>query len=54
MSLMVARRYISIDVTNPRGGYQETFAVIVPILDHRSGHYVRPNKVAFKYLDYDT
>jgi hypothetical protein len=23
-----------------------------PILDHKNGHYVRPNRVAFKYLDF--
>jgi hypothetical protein len=25
---------------------------MAPILDHRNDHYVRPNKVAFKYLDF--
>jgi len=26
--------------------------MIAPILDHKNGHYVRPNRVAFKYLDF--
>ncbi len=25
---------------------------MAPILDHRNDHYVRPNKVAFKYHDF--
>jgi len=37
---------------NPRGGYQEPFAVTTPIFDHKYGHYVRPNKVALKYRDF--
>jgi hypothetical protein len=50
---MVVGRYKSVDVTNPRGGYWKPFAVIILILDNRNGHYVRPNKVAFKYLDFN-
>jgi hypothetical protein len=52
MNSMVARRYRSANVMNPRGGYWEPFAVTTSIHDHRNGHYVRPNKVAFKYLDF--
>ncbi len=37
---------------NSRGGYQKSYVVTILILDHRDGHYVRPNKVAFKYLDF--
>ncbi len=37
---------------NPRGGYRKLSIIIIPILDHRDGHYVRPNKVAFKYPDF--
>jgi hypothetical protein len=52
MSSMVARRYISVDVANPRGGYQKPFVVIPPIPNHENGHYVRPNKVACKYPNF--
>ncbi len=49
---MVVRRYKSANAMHPRKGYQEPFAIITPILDHRDGHYVRPNKVTIKYLDF--
>jgi hypothetical protein len=52
MSLMDAGRYKSADVMNLRKGHRKPFVVIVPIFYHRVGHYVRPNKVAFKYLDF--
>jgi hypothetical protein len=52
MNSMVARGYKSEDVVNPRGGYWKPFDVIASILDHRDGHYVGLNKVAFKYLDF--
>jgi hypothetical protein len=35
-----------------RGGYQEPIVVTTPILDHKDGHYVRPNKVASKYPNF--
>jgi hypothetical protein len=37
---------------NLRGGCQKPFVVIALILHHQDGHYVRPNKVAFKCLDF--
>jgi len=52
MSLMATRGYRSVNVTNLKGGYSEPFIVTTPILDHIDGHYVRPNKVALKYLDF--
>jgi hypothetical protein len=52
MSLMVAKRYKNVNATNPRGGYQKPFVVTIPILVHGDGHYVKPNKVAFKYPDF--
>jgi hypothetical protein len=52
MNPMVVRGYKSANVVNPRGGYWKPFAVIASILDHRDGHYVGLNKVAFKYLDF--
>jgi hypothetical protein len=48
---MAARGYKSVDAMNPRGGHQEPSAITAQILDHKNGHYVRPNKVAIKYLD---
>jgi hypothetical protein len=52
MNSMTVRGCRSADVMHSRGRYQEPIALIAPILDHRDGHYVRPNKVAFKYLDF--
>ncbi len=49
---MVVGRYMSADVMNPRGGYQEPFVVTTPIVYHKDGHYVWPNWVAFKYHDF--
>jgi len=45
-------RYRSVNVMNPRGGNQKPSIVTIPILDHKDGHYVKPNKVAFKYPDF--
>jgi hypothetical protein len=52
MSLMVARGYKSAYVVNPKRGHREPFVVIIPFIDHRDGHYVRPNKVALKYPNF--
>jgi hypothetical protein len=49
---MVARRYKSANAADLRGGYQKPFVVTAQICDHRDGHYVRPNKVAFKYPNF--
>jgi len=52
MSSMVVRRYRNANVVHPIGGYQEPFVIIVPTFDHKDGHYVRPNRVVLKYLDF--
>jgi hypothetical protein len=52
MSSMVIGGYINADTMYPIGGYWEPSVVITPIPDHRDGHYVRPNRVAFKYLNF--
>jgi hypothetical protein len=52
MSLMATRGYRNANVAHPRGGYRELIVVTAPIIDHRNGHYVKPNKVAFKYFDF--
>ncbi len=49
---MAVGRHISVNGMNPSGGYQEPSIVNAQILDHRIGHYVGPNRVAFKYLDF--
>jgi hypothetical protein len=52
MNSMVTKRYKSVDATNPREGYQEQSIITAQILDHKDSHFVRPNKVALKYLDF--
>ncbi len=52
MKSMVNGRYINVDVVNKIGGYQKSSTVSVPIFYHRNGHYVRPNKIVFMYLDF--
>jgi hypothetical protein len=49
---MAARGYESVNATNPRGGYQVPFVVTTQILDHKDGHFIRPNMVAIKYLGF--
>ncbi len=44
--------YRNENAMHPKGGYQELIIVITPIFDHRDGHYVRPNMVAIKYLNF--
>jgi hypothetical protein len=52
MSSMVGGGYKNVNAMNPRGGYQERSIVTTPILDHRDGHYIRPNRVAFRYPNF--
>jgi hypothetical protein len=52
MSLMVARRYKITSARNLKGGYRKPFSVIIGITNNRNGHFLRPNRVAFKYLDF--
>jgi hypothetical protein len=49
---MAIRRCKSANAMHSRGGYQEPIAVIAPILNHRNGHYVRPNWVTLKYPNF--
>ncbi len=51
MSSMAVGRYKSLDVMHPKGGYRKPIAITAPILDHKDGHYFKPNKVALKYPD---
>ncbi len=52
MSSITTRKYINTYVKNPRGGYQETSIITARIPHHKNGHYVRLNKVVFKYHDF--
>jgi hypothetical protein len=52
MSSMVIRRYKNVDAANLKGGYRKPSIVTTQIPNHKDGHYVRPNRVAFKYLDF--
>jgi hypothetical protein len=52
MSSMAIGRYKSADVANQRGGYWEPYVITAPILHHKDGHYVKPNKATFKYPDF--
>jgi hypothetical protein len=52
MNSMVVGGYINVDATNLKGGYREPCIVTVPILDHKDGHYVKPNMVALKCSNY--
>jgi len=52
MSLMAVGGYKNVDPTNIRGGYQKPSVVIAQIPNHRYSHYVKPNKVVFKYPNF--
>jgi hypothetical protein len=52
MSSMAAGRYRSANATNLKTRYREPSVVTTPIPNHKDGHYVRPNRIAFKYLDF--
>jgi hypothetical protein len=51
MNSMVARRYKITNAKNPKGRYWKPSIVITKIPNHKNGHFVRPNKVAFRYFD---
>jgi len=52
MSSMVTIGYKSVEAANLRGRYREPSVVTIPILDHRDGHYVKSNRVAFMYPNF--
>jgi hypothetical protein len=52
MSSIITRKYRSTNAKNPKGGYQKTSIIITRIPYHINGHYVRPNKVVFKHLNF--
>jgi len=52
MSSMIVGGRRSANVMHSRGRYRELIILTTPILDHRNGHYVKPNRVVLKYLDF--
>ncbi len=52
MSSIATKANKSADAMNSKRRYQKPFTITTSILDHRDGHYVRPNKVAFKYSNF--
>jgi hypothetical protein len=52
MNSIVVGRYRNIDAEDLKGGHWEPYAINWGILDHINGHFVRPNMVAFKYLNF--
>jgi hypothetical protein len=52
MNSIAVGGYIIINARNLGRGYQEPSIVIARIFNNRNGHYVRLNKVVFKYLDF--
>jgi hypothetical protein len=51
-SLIDVGGYKSTNAKNPKGWYKKPFVIIQGILDHKKNHFVRPNRVAYKYLDF--
>ncbi len=51
MSSMAVRECRSADVVHSKGGYRKPLVVTALIFYHKDGHYVRPNRVALKYLN---
>jgi hypothetical protein len=49
MRSMVVKRYRNTNALNLRGAYKKPYVRIAQIPDHKDGHYVRQNKIAFKY-----
>ncbi len=51
-SSIVTRGYISTYVENLRRGYRKSSIIIAIISNHINGHFVRPNRVVVKHLDF--
>jgi hypothetical protein len=52
MNSMVVRRCNSANVMHSRRGYRKPITITAPIFDLKDGHYVRPNRVIFKYPNF--
>jgi len=51
MNSIIVEKHININAENLKGGYHKPSIVIAKMPDHKNGHFVRPNRVALKYLD---
>lgn len=49
---MVTRRQKSADAMNSRGGYRTQSIIFTQICNHIDGHYIKPNRVVLKYIDF--
>jgi hypothetical protein len=52
MNSMAIKRCKNAGAVHSKGEYQKPIVIIIPILNHKNGHYVKPNKVALKYPDF--
>jgi hypothetical protein len=52
MSSIAIGGYRNTYVENPKGEYRGPSIMIQGIFNHKNGHFVKPNKVVFKYLDF--
>jgi hypothetical protein len=52
MNLIAIKRYRNTNVEDLKWGYWGPFVITLGIPNHRNGHFVKSNKVAFKYLDF--
>jgi hypothetical protein len=52
MNSIVVGRYKSVNAMNLRRWYQKPYVKTTQISNHKDGHYVRPNKVVFKYPNF--
>ncbi len=52
MNLIAIKRFRNTNVEDLKGGYQRPFVITQGIPNYRNGHFVKSNKVAFKYLDF--
>jgi hypothetical protein len=52
MSSIAARGYKSTDAKDRKGKYRGPFVMTQKKFNHKNGHFVRPNKVALKYIDF--
>jgi hypothetical protein len=52
MNSMAIRRCKNAVTVHSKGEYREPIVIILPILNHKNGHDVKPNKVALKYPDF--
>jgi hypothetical protein len=52
MNLIATIRFRNTNVEDLKGGYRRPFVITQGIPNHTNGHFVKSNKVAFKYLNF--